>query len=710
MKEYLKNLNDEQKEAVKHFKGPCMVLAGPGTGKTTIIVNRIMSLIKDYGVAPANILVVTFTKAAAKEMENRFLNIKGYIKEYKEVTFGTFHSVFFRILKYYKNYKIENLINEKEKYTILKSIIRNLGYNFYEDEQALDAFANELSYIQNMLLDKKYNPSSCDYNQFWYIDEKYKKYKNERNKFDYEDMITHCRDLLVNNNSVLNDLRQKYKYILIDEFQDINKAQFDTIRLIAYPDNNLFAVGDDDQSIYGFRGADPNIIREFANLLDNVKIITLIKNYRNNKSILNSAMSVVSYNKNRYDKHLKTLREFGKLPLIVRIEDFEEEARVIGEKIKDYCKEGRSYSNIAVLYRTNIQSRAIIEAFIDKNIPFICREGLSSIYNHWIYNDIICYLKASQNIERNNCIYKILNKPYRYIRRETVLSIINTGEDFLDSLIGYHRINMLQEKKLKELKNNIEKIRTMKTGKAVNFIRKYIGYEEYIKDYAYSKHINVKPLLEVLDEVESSAKKFDDIGEYLKHINYIENSIRHGRNRLAEKNSVKVMTMHKAKGLEFNVVFITGVLEGLTPNVYKEELTVESLEEERRLFYVAMTRAKDELYLFAPKYRFEKRMEQSRFLSEMALWLKEDIMQYIKVIRASGSYYAREFQKKDKYNKNIKKREVDERTVMEQFLKGDAMVKVIFEDSERESVLLNYESDPEIIRRYLGKCFLPSGI
>ncbi len=611
------NLNDEQNKAIKHFKGPCMVLAGPGTGKTTIIVNRVMHLIRYYGIDPNNILVVTFTKAAAKEMVERFSNTKGYINEYKKVTFGTFHSVFFRILKQYKNYKIENLIKEKEKYNIVKSIIKGLGYDFYEDEQLLDTFINELCYVQNMLiLNKKYNPSSCNYNQFWYIYEKYKKYKNSNNNFDYEDMISHCYELLINNSAILSDLRRKYKYILIDEFQDINKAQFETIKLIANPYNNLFAVGDDDQSIYGFRGADPNVMHEFANKFGDVKVIALKNNYRNNEIILNLAMSIISNNKHRYKKELKAVKEFGELPLIIRTEDFEEEAKVIGKKIKELSIKGMNFSHMAVLYRTNIQSRAIIETFIDQNIPFICRDGLSSVYSHWIYNDIVCYLKASQNIEKNNSIYRIINKPYRYIGRETVSNVMNTSKDFFDSLIGYHGINNLQDKKLKELKKSIEKIGTMKTGIAVNFIRKHIGYEDYIKDYAYSKHINVKPLLDILDEVESSAKKFDDIGEYLKYIKNITEDMAYKRSGSA-KNSVQIMTMHKAKGLEFDIVFIAGVIEGLIPNVLNDEITAEAIEEERRLFYVAMTRAKDELYLLVPKYRYGKKTEQSRFLREM---------------------------------------------------------------------------------------------
>lgn len=448
MKNYFKNLNDEQKIAVKHFKGPCMVLAGPGTGKTTIIVNRTMNLIKKYGINPSNILVVTFTKAAAKEMEERFSNINNYVRKYREVTFGTFHSVCFRILKDYKNYRLENLIKEKEKYAIIKAIIKNLGYGFYEDEQILESIVKELCYIQNMLIcDDAYNPVSCDYDKFWDINEKYKKYKLEKKSFDYEDMITHCYELLINNGSVLNDLRGKYSYIQIDEFQDINIAQFEIMKLIAYPSNNLYVVGDDDQSIYKFRGADPTLMRDFENSFKDVKIITLESNYRNNESILKSAMSVINCNMNRYNKEIKTVKGIGKLPRIVRVEDFEEEAKVIGEKIKDLSNERNGFSSIAVIYRTNIQSRAIIEAFIDKNIPFICRDGLLTIYNHWIFDDIICYLKASQNIEKSNSIYRIINKPYRYINRDKVLNIINIDGDLLYNLLNIDDLNSYQFKK-----------------------------------------------------------------------------------------------------------------------------------------------------------------------------------------------------------------------------------------------------------------------
>lgn len=615
MKEYHRILNDEQKRAVKHFKGPCMVLAGPGTGKTTIIVNRTMNLIKNCHVEPENILVVTFTKVAADEMKERFTNIKGYLNKYKKVTFGTFHSIFFKVLQHYKSYRIENLINEKERYIIIKTIVRDLGFDFFEDEQMLDDLINELSYTKNMLIPyRKYIPTSFDYNQFWLIYEQYERYKNERKRFDFEDMINHCYELLIDSKAVLNDLRLKYKYILIDEFQDINKSQFNTIALIAYPLNNLFVVGDDDQSIYRFRGSDPNAMHEFSNLFANVNIIILKNNYRNSKSILDSAMFVINNNCNRYKKDLITVKDFGKAPYIVRVEDNEREAESIVKKIKNLINKGINYSDMAVLYRTKIQSRSIIDTFVNNRIPFICCDGISSIHNHWIYIDIISYLKASQNIERNNSIYRIINKPYRYIGRNMIFDIINSKKDILDSLIQHKGISKYQKRNLRGLKNSLNNISIMKTGQAVSYIRKHIGYENYIKEYADTKNINIKPLIEVLDEVSSSVKKFDSILEYLNHIKLITGN---NFSNITEKNSVKIMTMHKAKGLEFNIVFIIGAIDGLTPNILNDELDIQLLEEERRIFYVAMTRAKDQLYFFVPKYRYGKKMKQSRFLNEI---------------------------------------------------------------------------------------------
>ncbi len=608
-------LNDEQKKAVEHFAGPCLVLAGPGTGKTTIIVNRIMHLIKKHDTAPGSILVVTFTKAAAEEMRIRFSGLEGYKKEYSQVTFGTFHSVFFKILKQYNNYKIENLIKDNEKNSIIKSIVKNLEYDFFEDEQSLEDLINELAYIENMLInEKEYNPYSCSYDEFWTIYGQYKKYKKEASKFDFEDMINHCYNLLLKDKLILQNLRTKYKFIMIDEFQDINKSQLSTISLIALPLNNLFIVGDDDQSIYKFRGSDPKAMLEFSKVNKDTVVITLKKNYRSNKAILNSAMNVINNNIHRYKKDLITARDSESVPHIVRVEDNEREAASIVKKIKEFYKEGVSYSEIGVLYRTRIQSRAIIDCFTDNRIPYICSDGLSSVHNHWIYNDIISYFKASQCIDRNNSIYRIVNKPYRRISRMAIADAMEHKTEILQGLMNQSSISNHEKRSLKRLEADLSNLRTMKPGRGISYIRKHIGYENYNRKWADLKNIKTKPLIEIIDDIGLSAGNYASIAEYLDHLKSITNDRCDSNDN---KNRVRIMTMHKAKGLEFGTVFIIGAVDGLAPYILNDECDKDFLEEERRLFYVSMTRAKDELYIYVPKYRYRKRMKQSRFLDEM---------------------------------------------------------------------------------------------
>ncbi len=615
MKDSYKSLNDEQKNAVEHYLGPCLVLAGPGTGKTTIIVNRIMYLIKKYKVEPESILVVTFTKAAAQEMHNRFMMLEGFTNKYNQVTFGTFHSVFFKILKQYKNYKIEYLITENEKKAIIKLIVKNMGLGFHEEGQVLEDLLNELAYIENMLFTtREYMPNSCGYSEFWAIYDEYNKYKTKGNKFDFEDMITHCYKLLNGNSQVLYSLRLKYKFILIDEFQDINKSQFEAISLIAEPLNNLFVVGDDDQSIYKFRGSDSKAMLRFPKQYNNTKVITLKNNYRSNKAILNTALNVIKNNKDRYAKDLIASIELGSDPNIILLEDNKKEAESIVLKIKELLREGIGYSEMAVLFRTRIQSGAIIDSFTINKIPYTCSGGLSSVYNHWIYNDINSYLKASQNIDKNNNIYRIINKPYRKISRNTIGLAMSHNKDMPDALILQDGIGKHGKKTLKKLENCLNELRTMKPGQGISYIRHYIGYENYIKEWAAIKNIKVKPLLEIMDEIGVSAGRFGSILEYLEHLRLIKNNEYGG---FAEKRSVKIMTMHKAKGLEFKAVFIIGAIEGLTPYYLLNDYDNDLLEEERRLFYVSMTRAKEKLYIYVPKYRYGKRIKPSRFIEEM---------------------------------------------------------------------------------------------
>ncbi len=613
MNKNIRVLNNEQKLAVEHFEGPCMVLAGPGTGKTTIIINRVLHLIKNHKIEPEKILVVTFTKAAANEMTMRFYKSSESIKGYKQVTFSTFHAIFFKILQSYKNYKIENLINEKEKNTIVKSIINSLKKNILFDEQYFDELLNELSYVKNTLADsKEYTPKQLDNKTFWEIYERYESYKVTNEKFDFDDMVNNCYELLLSNKAVLKDLRLKFKYILIDEFQDINIPQFRTITLLAEPLNNLFIVGDDDQSIYKFRGSNPEIMRDFSRLFTNARIITLKNNYRNSSIILSLATSLININNNRYKKELKSTKGMGNIPSIIRVEDYEQEAEKITAKIKSLLKNKENNETLAVLYRTRAQSGTMIDSFIRNNIHFICYEGFSYIHNHWIMLDVISYLKASQNIDRNNSIYRIINKPYRDIGRALLINSDYKKVDILDSLLKNKEIKKSCYYKIKVLEDSLNKLNTMGAGKAVDYIIDSLGYKEYLREYAFSNKLNEKPFYEILNEIKSISRNFISVPEFLKHMDMII-----GKNfrKSAVKNCVKLMTMHKAKGLEFDVVFIIGVNDDI--NELKEKTDIENIEEERRLFYVAMTRAKEDLYFSVPKYRFGKRVNQSRHLDEI---------------------------------------------------------------------------------------------
>jgi DNA helicase-2/ATP-dependent DNA helicase PcrA len=619
----LENLNEEQRKAAEILSGPCMVLAGPGTGKTTIIVHRLAQLIQSAKVGPRNLLVVTFSKDAAAEMKDRFVRFAQQHKvanssHVSDITFGTFHSVFFRILRQYENYKLENLLDEGEKFMTIKNIARKLQLDFSEDDDRIGDVINDIGYLMNTMADSvSYKPQSCTIDEFRAIFESYYTIKQKQSKFDYDDMLTDCYYLLKNNKRVLEEVREKFKYILIDEFQDISPVQFEAIKLIAQPQNNIFVVGDDDQSIYGFRGAAPDILMEFEELYPNCSKVVLKQNYRSTKHILNCALALIGNNKNRYEKKLQPTKEQGNMPIIAIIKDFEDEARFIACKIKELNATGLNLSDIAVIYRTNLQSRAMVDAFMDHNIPFTAADGAASIYNHWVFKDIIAYLLLAVGMGGEKEITRILNKPKRYISRDSIATAIKYNGDLISNLITYCALNTRQVNVLVDFQHCIKKMGTMKVKDAFKYIRGYIGYEEYLRDYASSKGINVKGLLEALDEAENAVKNFNEIKDFLEHVEDVAATTKQAKKKATNLDSVRLHTMHKAKGLEFDAVFISGAVEGLSPYEGSEALKEADLEEERRLFYVAATRAKQQLFICIPKERYSKQVKASRFIDEI---------------------------------------------------------------------------------------------
>ncbi len=616
MESYLQGLNREQLTAAKHGEGPCMVLAGPGTGKTTVITSRVINLIKCKLVPPENILVVTFSRAAANEMKERYGRLSGNRADEK-VSFGTFHSIFYKLLRQYKGYKLEDLIDENHKFNIIRNFVRRMESGFTEDEEQVRDIIGDMEYIISTMSEAEdFKPGSCSSSQLKGIMKEYSEYKQKSGKYDYDDILFDCFHMLRKNSGILKEVRERFKYILVDEFQDINALQFEAIKLIAEPLNNIFIVGDDDQSIYGFRGAAPDILLNFERLYSGCSKIYLKTNYRSTSNILTSALSVINTNNNRYSKDLEAVNGQGSLPVVFEAEDFEQEARIIASRIGQMIKNGREYSDFAVIYRTNLQSRSVIDAFLDCRIPFITFDGMISIYNHWIYKDIISYLKLGTGLGDTRDFIRIMNKPKRYISRDMMEKAENCGGDFIQGIIGQGSLNRLQINGVFGLKNNLKRLGGMNPLNAVRYIRNVMGYDEYLKEYAASKGISTKGLSEIIEEIESSAGGFKSILNYMQHTEDVVEKLGQKEYTNSGHNNVKLLTMHKAKGLEFETIFICGSVEGLTPYIKDDSALRTDPEEERRLFYVAMTRAKRELYIAVPKRRYGKAVRPSRFIEE----------------------------------------------------------------------------------------------
>ncbi len=608
-------LNEKQKKAAFHNTGPMMVLAGPGSGKTTVIIHRIKNLIEKYNVSPRDILVITFTKSAANEMKGRFKEID----EESQVFFGTFHSYFFRILRSGFGFDIENIIKEEERRAIIKKIITEKELIIEDEEEYIANALNEISLIKNELIDfENYRTSNFGKTEFISLFKEYESIKEQNNKIDFDDMICKCYEYLSKNIDVLEIWKKRYKYILIDEFQDINKAQYECIKLLTNRDGNIFIVGDDDQSIYKFRGASPEFLMKFPEDFDNVAKIILDVNYRSTTQIINLCNAVIKGNKNRYEKIIKGTQKDGNMPVLIKSDDIGAEAVEVAKKIAAYKnKTNPDLNKVAVIYRTNIQARAIVDAFMDFNIPYQIKDEVPSIYEHRISKDIFAYLNLILNINNDSALERIINKPKRYISKTLLAEAKKIKDDSLiNSLYKVKDIKLWQSERLDELIYHLSAAKGKTTYETFKYIRKVIGYDEYIKEYAAFRKVTPKSLYEVLDEIQEAAKGYEKIEDYLTHTADV---ILEMKEKKVRKNSVSngvvLSTMHSAKGLEFDIVFVTSAVEGVIP--HEKSTSFDEIEEERRLFYVAITRAKKLLYISIVKSRYDHEVKPTRFLKKI---------------------------------------------------------------------------------------------
>ena len=607
--------NQAQKKAVSHGEGPCLVLAGPGSGKTLTIVNRIKYLIEEYKVRPEEILVVTFTRFAAAEMKSRLCALMG--KQTLPVTVGTFHGIYYGILKWAYRMGQQNILSEEEKYQILRSAAGKQKMEVFDEEDFIQDIAAEIGKIKNNRIDPdEFVSEKCSADAFREIYREYERQRKKLRKIDFDDMLVLCCELFTSRPDVLAAWQKKFRYILIDEFQDINRIQYDVIRMLALPENNLFVVGDDDQAIYGFRGADSSLMFRFREDYPEAAQILLGTNYRSTANIVRNSLKVIEHNEHRFQKDLKASRDNGACIHVQELKDPNEEAQYILDEIEKKEQEGKAPEKIAVLFRIHTDARPVVEALLERHISFQMKEHLPNLYNHFIGKDIQAYFRLALGERKRQDFLQVMNRPKRYIGRDSLSG--NTVS--FEEIRKFYCDREWMMDRVDQFEWDVKMLKKMAPYAAIQYIRKRIGYDDFLKDYALTHNVNKADLFDVLSEIEEAAKPYASIEDWFVHVQEYTEMLRlKERQRSLKQEGVRLMTIHAAKGLEFDAVFLIEANEGRIP--YKKAKTEKETEEERRLFYVAMTRAKDLLKICYVKTKNGKEVSPSRFVEEL---LEED--------------------------------------------------------------------------------------
>ena len=670
-----------QLKAIKHGMGPMLVLAGPGSGKTFVMIQRVLNLIHEKHIRPENILVISFSKASTLELKQRFqkqiqehfsnqfkeqdLNAKQFnqnfnekndqynvMKEKTEVNFATFHACFFHILKETYHYTSKDIITEKQKREILKTILLDPENEKTEDKSNYMQFKNgqkgdeenpdnrkeiknitektedylqKISYYKNKGIKELQEKESKQFQKIYHT---YNQQMHDKHKLDFDDMGLLCLQLFQNNPEILEKWQGKFQYILIDEFQDINMIQFRIVQLLAKKYQNLFVVGDDDQAIYGFRGSNPQIMLNFEKYYPDTKKVLLETNYRCSKPIVEEALKVIEQNKVRFRKEICSYQEVRRNEeensnqngsyhnmidceqvIYQGFENYHKEYSYIGEQIQKYVNEqGGKYSDIACIFRTNQDMTGMAEYFARNKIPFVMKESCNSIFKHFIALDMLAYLQFFLEGKKRSDFIRIMNKPLRYIARNA-LSQLNSEIIVWRDLKQYYKSKRYIVNNIEQLEKNDIWIQKLDLYGACFYIRKVIGYDHYLKEYVKEQGMNWEDAKEILDFVQDSTRNMAGLEEWKDYIEQYEEAL---KTCGEEKEGVNIITMHACKGLEYQVVFLPDCNEGKIP--HKKAASPDEIEEERRMFYVAMTRAKYHLEILYIEDKLKKHLQTTRFL------------------------------------------------------------------------------------------------
>lgn len=606
--------NEAQQQAIAHVDGPMMVLAGPGSGKTTVITHRVRALIENGGVPPAGILVVTFTKASASEMKQRFLKLMDQTST--PVSFGTFHAIFFTILKHAYGFDGSSVLTQHKRREIFDELISRLDIDVDDEGEFMDNIAGEISLVKSEMLDvDNYYSTVCAADVFRKF---YKAYDGQMKRLrliDFDDMMLYTYELFCERPDILKAWQQKFKYILIDEFQDVSRLQYAIVRLLAAPENNLFIVGDDDQSIYNFRGARPEIMLNFPKDYPKTKTVMLDVNYRCSPCIVAAAGRVISNNKVRYEKQIRAAAQ--EAAPAVQVKAFKTPAKendfLVQAIMRFHKEEHIPLKNTAVLFRTNNGARSLVSLLMNYNVPFKMKDTLPNIYEHWIMYDILAYRRAADGSGGRKDFLRIINRPNRYVARR----YFDSERVDMERLKEHFDDKAWLLERLEDFEADLSVLSKLPPFAFISYLRNSVGYDEFLHTYALDKHLKPDDFTELIDTIQESAKAFDtweawllDIENYTRRLKEREKS-----EKTSDRDALVLSTMHSTKGLEYDVVFIIDANEGVTP--YQRAVLDEEIEEERRMFYVAMTRAKRFLNIYFVRERHSKKMEMSRFVSEV---------------------------------------------------------------------------------------------
>ncbi len=612
-------LNRGQDEAIKHGNGPCMVLAPPGSGKTLIVTERTRYLIEESGVRPDQILVITFTRYAAREMKERFERLTAG-KNYP-VTFGTFHSIFYGILKCAYGIGANNLMSEKESSVLLQEVLDQTDIEstpeVEDEEELVRELLREVGMVKNGLCHlKDFHSKYLTQDEFAEVFRSYEHQKKELKKFDFDDMLVQCYALFRKKPEILQGWQKRFQYILIDEFQDINRVQYEVIRMLAAPRYNLFVVGDDDQSIYGFRGAKPELMLYMKQEFPSLRTISLTVNYRSTEFITGAAARVILHNDTRFYKRVQSFRGRGQNVHVQEVLDEQEEAQYVTEEIQKKLDQGIKPGEIAVLFRAAVQARMISEILSEHRIPFEMRDYVTNFYRHFIVKDMMAYLQLAAGKRDRSLFLTICNRPLRYLARN---SMENRQVNFEDLRKFYCDKDWMLDI-IDQFDVDVRMMKNMAPYAAIQYIRKKIGYDDFLKEYAEKHQISWKKLMDVMAELEERSKNFKSYDEWEIHIakytQELEEQQAKARKIKGEReNKVQLMTIHSAKGLEFEDVFVIHANEGEIPHQKAEKK--DEIEEERRLFYVALTRAKNNLCISYITQKNGNSIKPSRFVEEL---------------------------------------------------------------------------------------------